>query len=87
MGAALRVSRNNPEPNTKMVALRTAAETLCIQLDVIGEIAPSTAGAGGLLRGFRYQCRLRYSAARKKTKTSDNGLGYSDPSSTVRFTK
>ena len=75
MGAALRVSRNNPEPNTKMVALRTAAETLCIQLDVIGEIAPSTAGAGGLLRGFRYQSRLRYSAARKKTKTSDNGLG------------
>ena len=47
MGAALRVSRNNPEPNTKMVALRTAAETLCIQLDVIGEIAPFTAGAGG----------------------------------------
>ena len=26
MGAALRVSRNNPEPNTKMVALRTAAD-------------------------------------------------------------
>ena len=79
MGAALRVSRNNPEPNTKMVALRTAAETLCIQLrDVIGEIAPSTAGAGGLLRGCRYQCRLRYSAARKKTKTSDNGLGYAE---------
>jgi len=51
MGAALRVSRNNPAPNTKMVALRPAAGTLCIQLrDVIGEIAPSTAGAG-LLRG------------------------------------
>ena len=46
--------------------------------DVIGEIAPSTAGAGGLLRGFRYQSRLRYSAARKKTKTSDNGLGYAE---------
>jgi hypothetical protein len=52
MGAALRVSRNNPEPNTKMVALRMAAGTLCIQLrDVIGEIAPSTAGAGGCCAG------------------------------------
>jgi hypothetical protein len=52
MGAALRVSRNNPAPNTKMVALRTAAGTLCIQLrDVIGEIAPSTAGAGGCCAG------------------------------------
>jgi hypothetical protein len=41
MGAALRVFRNNPAPNSKMVALRTAADTLCIQLrDVIGEIAP-----------------------------------------------
>jgi anti-sigma factor RsiW len=52
MGAALRVSRNNPAPNTKMVALRKAAGTLCIQLrDVIGEIAPSTAGAGGCCAG------------------------------------
>ena len=52
MGAALRVSRNNPAPNTKMVALRPAAGTLCIQLrDVIGEIAPSTAGAGGCCAG------------------------------------
>jgi hypothetical protein len=48
MGAALRVFRNNPAPNTKMVALRTAAGTLCIQLrDVIGEMA----GAGGCCAG------------------------------------
>jgi hypothetical protein len=52
MGAALRVSWNNPAPNAKMVALRTAAGPLCIQLrDVIGEIAPSTAGAGGCCAG------------------------------------
>jgi hypothetical protein len=66
MGAALRVSRNNPAPNTKMVARRMAAGTLCIQvLDVIGEIAPSTAGAGWLLRGSRINARLRYLAAGK----------------------
>jgi hypothetical protein len=35
-------------------------------------------GSGWLLRGCCYHCRLHYSAARLKTKTSDNGLGYSE---------
>ena len=67
MGAALRVSRNNPAPNTKMVALSDGgSRTLCIQLqDVMsGEIAPSTAGAGGCCAGA--VINIRYSAARLK---------------------
>ena len=68
MGAALRVSRNNPAPNTKMVALRTAAGTLCIQLrDVIGEIAPPRRERVAAARE-PLSMRLRYSAARKKTE-------------------
>ena len=52
MGAALRVSRNNPAPNTKMVALRTAAGNFmhpiagCHRRD-----SSSTAGAGGCCAG------------------------------------
>jgi hypothetical protein len=43
--------------------------------DVIGEIAPSTAGAGGCCAGAVINAGYVISAARKKTKTSDNGLG------------